>query len=629
MCGLVGYFNLDSSSVFDNKAISKMMILQKHRGPDDSGILGIHTPTNFYQNVSHKDTQVFDHEVNLVLGFNRLSILDLSSNGHQPMISYDRRAVIMMNGEIYNAFDFTDDLKLKGYKFKGKSDTEVALNLYLEYGIDGMLERLNGMFAIVIYDFCLKKLFLIRDRVGIKPLYVLMEENRVAFSSEIKSFKALPDFKFEIDTSCLDEFLLFRNLINDTLYKGITNCTPGTYIEISNDGQIKQVVYYSINQENSIPYAGDVKNRLSQILSRSVERQMISDVKLGCQLSGGVDSSLITYYANQTLESGQLETVSIVFDNPKYNEKQYIDKVASQLHLKSHQFRMDADTYFDIIDKVSWHFENPINHPNTIGIYLLSQEAKRYVTVLLSGEGADEILAGYSHFIHKGNLFNKGLVRKLLYIKSNELQTLSYLFNPRQRLIMQTSFGSINTANTLYQNFNFDRAIARRENIFKNQSGSKLLQHRKYEILTYLPDLLMRQDKMSMAHSIENRVPFLDNSMLELSMQIEDNNLIKKVGTKVQTKLILKEICADIYGNDFAYRNKMGFSIPLIEFMSSEKFQKRWATELLPGIQKRGLFNYKVLSKYMENLKNLKGAELDAIWLMTSFEIWAQQFIDS
>jgi asparagine synthase (glutamine-hydrolysing) len=321
MCGFTGYYNFDFKKETSNKAIREMLAIQKHRGPDDSGIVGIDTKSKSFESISISEDKNFTTEKDLVFGFNRLSILDLSPMGHQPMVSPDQQVVLMMNGEVYNAFDYKADLESKGHHFKSTSDTEIVLHLYLEYGMEHMILMLNGMFALAIYDFRLDTLFLARDRFGIKPLYLLKEKGRLAFASEMKSFKALPDFKFEADFEKMDEFLLFRNVINNTLFKNISNCLPGTYLSV-NAGVIKSHQYYDINTEGSQQISsGESKASLENALQKSVHSQMISDVKLGCQLSGGVDSSLVSYYAAKALNQGNLETISIVFKDPKFSEE--------------------------------------------------------------------------------------------------------------------------------------------------------------------------------------------------------------------------------------------------------------------------------------------------------------------
>ena len=627
MCGFAGYF-LKNNFESNSQTILNMLELQCHRGPDDSGIVGIHTTQKTLEELAVQRPNDFLSAPNLIFGFNRLSILDLSPAGHQPMIHHESKVALMMNGEVYNAFDFKFDLEAKGYVFKGHSDTEVVLNLYLEYGVEGMLKRLNGMFALAIYDRRENAFFLIRDRVGIKPLYVLQENDRISFSSEMKSFKALPDFRFELDDSKLSEFLLFRNAINHTLFKNIINIEPGTYWCIDSDGGVAIKVYYNLRNEGAKNPQFN-KTELETALRNSVKRQLISDVKLGCQLSGGVDSSLVTAFAAETLNEGALETVSIVFDEKNFSEKKYIDQVAERYKLKSHQFTLDATAYLDLIDEAIWHFEQPLNHPNTIGIKLLSREAKKHVTVLLSGEGADEALAGYSRFLpNKSSFWSVESLKKAIKNKLHILDFLNVWKKEENRYILQTAFGNFAGAYALYPNFSVSHAMESRKKVWNSISDTLPKRKRKYELLTYLPDLLMRQDKMSMAHTIENRVPFLDNEMLETALRISDEHLIQQRNSKWDVKFPLKEICASTFGEAFAFRDKMGFGIPLKAFFSSAPFQERWNKELLPGIQKRNIFNEQSLAQWMSHPQKMTAEQQDAVWLMMGFEIWAKQYLD-
>jgi len=631
MCGLTGYFYFDERREISSNPIKKMLALQKHRGPDDTGIVAINTRKNLIEEIQVEENQRLNFKADLMLGFNRLSILDLSRNGHQPMMSANNQVVLMINGEIYNAFDFREKLILKGYSFRSKTDTEIVLNLYLEYGFDRMVRMLNGMFAIVIYDAQLNKLYLARDRFGIKPLYILIEKGRMAFSSEIKSFKALPEFNFELNYEGLDEFLLFRNLINRTLFKKINNLTPGTYLEVGENRQINTVQYYDIKNETASTIdSSRVYSCLDLALKSSVKRQMISDVKLGVQLSGGVDSSLITFYASEVLKKGNVETISIVFNNPRFSEEKYINQVINYLNVKAHKYLLDADYYFTVMEKAIWYFEQPLNHPNSIGIYLLSQRAKKHVTVLLSGEGADEAFAGYERFVlEKENpFFNRLFLSRIKREKSLVIQFFKYYKDYDSRIIMASAFGSLFTVSKLKLDFSLENALEFRKKILNNLHHEDPHRYRRYELLTYLPDLLMRQDKMSMAHSIENRVPFLDNEMVHLALNLPEDLLVNTYKGKKEGKFVLKKFCAQKFDESFAFRNKMGFGIPLKEFMSSSKFNFRWNEQILPGIKKRGIFQTKYLNNWFENIQEASSVELEAIWLMSNFEMWAQQYID-
>ena len=629
MCGFTGYIYTQSQEETSTDTILEMLALQRHRGPDDSGILGIAGAEGKFEEMSVAAPKKFECAPKLIFGFNRLSILDLSPNGHQPMLHEATGVALMMNGEVYNAFDYKEELLAKGFTFKGSSDTEVVLYLYVAYGLDGMLSRLNGMFALSIYDGRSKELYLVRDRMGIKPLYVLKQDHRIAFASEMKSFKALPDFQFELEQSNLSEFLIYRNTINGTLFKNIVNITPGSYMTICMDGSIQQKVYYDLRREGPVHEGMNNRLVLEKALKNSVKRQMISDVKLGCQLSGGVDSSLVTASAAEEVTSGSLETVSIVFEEQKFSEKKYIDQVAEQFQLKSHQFTLDAKSYFELIEEATWHFEQPLNHPNTIGIKLLSREARKHVTVLLSGEGADESLAGYTRFLPTADTFwSIQNLKKIIKNKRFGCEYSQMLNNKRDRYLLHTAFGGLEIAASLYPGFSTDQAMSRRRVVWDSLKDTLGRKKRKYELLSYLPDLLMRQDKMSMAHSIENRVPFLDNEMISASLSLSDEDLVNARKGKWEGKVLLKDLCADIFSEDFAYRDKMGFGIPLKAFFESADFKIKWKEEYLPGMEKRGIFCVAPLKEWMGRPTAMTAEQLDAVWLMVGFEIWAKQYLD-
>jgi len=389
--------------------------------------------------------------------------------------------VFMLNGEIYNAFQYRAELEGAGFKFKSETDTEIALNLYLHYGLDGMLKRLNGMFAIAIYDNRSKNTILIRDRFGVKPLYVLNSDEVFAFSSEIKSFKALPNFEFQLDKTHFNEFLFFRNVINRTLYGNITNLGPGTYLVLNYKNQQSVVKYFDIAEMNvdSIEQTGNL-SALESVVKKAVQSQMLSDVKLGCQLSGGVDSSLVSYYASKHLNRGSLETISIIPQAKGFSEEEYIDIVKDQLRLKAHKYPLNADYYFHTLEKAIWHFEHPINHPNTIGIYLLSEQAKKHVTVLLSGEGADEIFGGYSRFVSFGTLSGriKMLASRAKKDKKNILGLMPYFLNQDVQMICASSFTSIGAIESIFPDFDFWEGMKWRIKKMNSISGSRLTRQR-------------------------------------------------------------------------------------------------------------------------------------------------------
>jgi asparagine synthase (glutamine-hydrolysing) len=627
MCGFAGCLIFDNNLEIDSQIISKMIDIQKHRGPDDACIAGLNFETSSYEIKAKFET--LTEPANLLFGFNRLSIQDLSLHGRQPMVSPDGNTLLMMNGEIYNASDFRSLLVSKGYVFKGHTDTEVALYLYCEFGIEKMLQMLNGMFAFAIADLRNKRVFIARDRFGIKPIYFFRSNSIFAFSSEIKSFLCIPNQRFELDEDKLDEFLLFRNLINQTLIKGISNLVPGTFLEVNQYGESAVKVFYSIDSEGKHRENSQNTLSLEEILKNSVNSQMISDVKLGSQLSGGVDSTLVSYYSSLLKNDSNLETVSVVFENQKFSEEAFIDLVTEKLNLKSHKFVLNSNEFTNSLNQATWHFEQPLNHPNTIGLYLLCKGAKEFMTVLLSGEGADEVFAGYSRFVNefKSPYLSKSFLSKLRNNKNNLIEFIRVYSDKNNQIILGNSFSSIQNSKRLYSRFNIDNAIKKRKEIINSLNDVGLNKQRKYEILTYLPDLLIRQDKMSMAHSIENRVPFLDNDLVSRAFSLKEDDLIRKINSTSEGKYILKKLCADQFGNSFAFRDKMGFGIPLRQFFGENKFKELWHDEIYPGIKKRGIFNHLEVKKDFEKLDRVKPDQLDAIWLMSSFEIWAKQYL--
>jgi asparagine synthase (glutamine-hydrolysing) len=635
MCGITGYINLDQRPIKDSSVVLKMLMAQKHRGPDDSGIRAFNLRSGSSVEVNSVGPVSLNEEFEGMLGFNRLSILDLSSNGHQPMASPDGRVLLTLNGEIYNAFEYKGMLEAWGYRFKSTTDTEIVLALYLRYGFEGMLTRLNGMFAIVVVDLAQKEIFITRDRFGIKPMYYITTVETFAFSSELKSFRYIPGFDFSLAEEQLDEYLLFRNNLSGTLLKGVHSLKPGHYLRFSCSDGITIKRFFDINDYSRI--CGNHSDldaygkRLEEWLSKSVKSQLMSDVKLGCQLSGGIDSSLVTWLANKNSDKGNFEAVSIVFNDKRFSEERYIDKVTESLDIPGHKFLLDADYFLNNIEKASWHLEAPINHPNTVAIYKLSQRAKEYVTVLLSGEGADEVFGGYARFYDIGYPYQS---RRMLHeIKKNLLSPLSLAeyFNHERRAVMATSFMTKGMAKSLRKEFLGESAISQRRELYKSLSGSLFDRQVKYEMLSFLPDLLIRQDKMSMAHSIENRVPFLDNEIVENSFTIPEKLLLlRKSPEGFNTeKYLLKKMAVAPFGKDFAFRDKMGFGIPVKEFFLNPGFLDYLKDKVLPGIGKRGLFDFGLVSRWISNIRSLKYYEVEALWVVVSFEIWAEIYLDN
>jgi len=612
-----------------------MLKSQKHRGPDDSGIRAFSLKSSTSFELPIVEPVAIEENFEGIIGFNRLSILDLSQNGHQPMCSSDGRIILTLNGEIYNAFDFKPELIADRFHFRSTTDTEVVLYLYIKYGFRGMVEKLNGMFSIVIIDLNEGNIYIARDRFGIKPMYYYLKDEVFAFSSELKSFYYLKGFNASLNAELLDEYLMYRNNINNTLIKDIYGLEPGHYLTYDHEKGLTKTKYFDINDYSRVTH--HVKSfeeelyKLKSILSKSVKSQLMSDVKLGCQLSGGVDSSIVTWLANEIKRDNLLESVSVVFDNPKFSESIYINQVVHSLGIVSHQFPLKADFYQQNLEHATWHFEGPINHPNTIGLYLLAQRAKEHVTVLLSGEGADEIFGGYGRindvmYPYSNRRFFYGLKKSW----SNPIAYLKQHADPVFRAISGNAFMTKTMAQMLKPDFNYECASTARREIYESYSGSTFDKQVKYEVNTYLPDLLLRQDKMSMAHSIENRVPFLDNNVVAHSFTLPVNYLFRKNAIKglFFEKYILKKLSALAFGDKFSFRNKMGFGIPLREFMNNPAFNAYLNEQIIPGIAKRGLLNSDSTTYWANNLHQIDHTALSSLWIAISLEIWIQKFID-
>lgn len=634
MCGIAGYINLNNRPVRDSGPILNMLRVQKHRGPDDSGIRAF--SLDFGQSVELRCDQAQSIETHFegILGFNRLSILDLSERGHQPMTSLDGRVLLAFNGEIYNAFTFKDELKKWGYVFKSTTDTEIILALYIKYGLEGMLERLNGMFAIVVVDLSKQEIIIARDRFGIKPMYYVNTGEVLAFSSELKSFRFIDNFKFSLAEDQIDEYIMFRNNLNGTLFKGVESLDPGHYLSFSHGKTTAKRRYFNIDGYSRSTKSSEgidfYHERLEQWLSKSVKDQLMSDVKLGCQLSGGIDSSLVTWLASENVRSGRLETVSIILNDKQLSEEKYMTMVTDHLKITSYKFLLDSDYFSDNLAKATWHFEAPLEHTSNVALFMLAQHAKKYVTVLLSGEGSDEIFGGYNRYSDIRYPFkSKKLLHEIKKSLRHPTDLIKYL-SDANRAVMATAYLSPWTAASLYPKFSETSATRKRLLLYKSLTGSIFDRQVKYELKTYLPDLLLCQDKMSMAHSIENRVPFVDNEVLDHSFTIPEEYLLpwKSPEGFNTEKYLLKKTIARALGNEFAFRKKKGFDMPVREFLLNKKSTEYIQDKLLPGIKSRQLFNYDLILELSANIGSIGRNQLEALWIVLAFEIWASIFLD-
>ncbi|MBD5550037.1 MAG: asparagine synthase (glutamine-hydrolyzing) [Lachnospiraceae bacterium] len=599
MCGIVGIIGKKQAQNFRIDEIRKMNTAIKHRGPDDNGIVGINS-------IHHMGVEITDEEIfqgKSVIAFSRLKIQDLSKNGHQPMMNDAHNVILVFNGEIYNFIELRKELQSKGYRFKGRADTEVILNLYLEFGIERTLSMLNGMFAIALYDLRNGKVYIARDRFGIKPLYFTNTQNYYLFASEIKCFLKFHEFESKLDEDILQEYILYRNVTDGALLDGVKQVLPGELIEISlSDNKVNKYKFFDINQynRNNNGEFEDCKRKLWQVLGNAVERQMISDVKVGCQLSGGIDSSLISYLAAK--EYGLSDTISIVVDDLRFSEEKYIDTVINVLNINSHKYLMNAEYYTQKFVDAVWHFEGIMLHASTVGLYQVAENAREKVTVLLSGEGSDEVFGGYKTFVD------------LIGCQTEQTENAIILGN-----------GAVDgeKAKNILPAFDEQYQLEKRKKIFGELQGSVFDKQIKYEMMTYLPELLVRQDKMAMAHSIENRVPMLDNEVVEYAFQIPEIFLMNY--KRKEGKDILKQMCVPIFGEEFAYRRKRGFGMPTNRYLFSDM---KFISKILRKMKQRDILNWKFIDEQSKNIELLRGLDAELFFKTICFEVWCELFLD-
>lgn len=626
MCGIAGIIGNTQVCTYEN--IYEMLELQKHRGPDDRGILGFRM-----ENGESTENVVNGGKFDGILGFNRLSIRDLTQNGHQPMQNEKKTVTLAFNGEIYNADLYREILKGKGYTFRGFSDTEVLLNMYQEYGLDETLEKINGMFAFVIIDTAKMQMYIVRDRVGIKPMYCFEWQSNFLFSSELKSFLGIPEMTFSLDEESMQEYLAFRNVRGRTLAKGAWQVNPGEIIIY--DLQEKKVTgkrkYYDLNRIERRCAPGNKKElremecQFEDIIKNAVKRQLISDVTVGCQLSGGVDSSLITTYAKDFLTESELHAISVIFKEKRFSEEQYMDQVCKKLEIQAHKCEMNKEVLLEKLENAIWHMDTVISHPNAVGIMQLTKEARQHVTVLLSGEGADELLGGYSVFVNAYKL-EQGLIPDVQCAGER-------ISDPKEYLIKGQGFLGRNLCERICSGFRADELLQSRMELLDSLKGTLLDKQIKFEMMNYLPEVLVRQDKMSMSNSIENRVPMLDNEVIDFAFSLPREVLIarkqiNKNTTRMEGKYILKEICARQYGDEFAYRSKCGFHIPFERYFQDKEFKQYFESTLIQRIKDRGFLDAKIVERLYRRLPILESYQAEMLWKAVNLEIWCQIFLD-
>ncbi len=619
MCGIVGFIGQGSEN-----DINIMTDSISYRGPDDRGVF-------FKQGVG--------------LGHRRLSILDLSPLGHQPMVSEDGNVVIIFNGEIYNFLELKNTF-LSKYNFKGSSDTEVILYLYLEFG-DKVFSMIQGMFSIAIYDFNNKKLLLARDRMGKKPLYWGLYDDTLLFASEPKALFGHKKFRKEIDLNSLNKYFQFEYIPTPrSIYKGLNKLEPGHLVVYQNNS-IKKIKFWDIKSQNININTKHAIERLDRLMSESVKKRMVADVSIGIFLSGGIDSSAIAYYATKNSKD-KIKTFSIGFNDKSFDELKYANIVSKYLNTEHHEKILSEKDSIDVIYNISNLLDEPLADSSIIPTYLLSKYAREHVTVALGGDGGDELFWGYDTFIaHKLSFIYDIVPDFIKNILINFIDKIPTSFSNISLDFKIKKFIHGYVGNPLYRHFTWLGAFDRNERnkLFRNNILNEIKgtnefedidnyiksfsENKGYDINSYLyqrtymmDDILVKVDRASMYNSLEVRTPFLDTDIVDFA-----NSLPIKLKCKgLNRKFILKKLLEGKIPREIIYRKKKGFGIPIAKWLRSDL--KPLIEELLNKdyINKQNIFNYDYIKILIDDHMNMTRDNRKYLWSLLVFQMWYKKF---
>lgn len=620
MCGIVGILNRDVEKPIDRAMLEKMTDMMSYRGPDERGVY-----------ISG----------NIGLGHRRLSIIDLAS-GQQPMVDTERARVICYNGEIYNYRSIRDSaLTRNSVKLHTSSDTEVLLQLA---DLDSLkwLESLNGMFAFAVWEEKAKRLLLARDRLGVKPLYYIDLGSTLIFASEIKPLLIFPSVQRQVNESKITEYLAFRSIAGDeTFFQGIKQLPPGHVMILEPDAYCSRIERFWWEGMNctASTYARTDKayeEQFMDIFSDAVNSRLVSDVPVGTFNSGGVDSSLVTAVV-RSFKADELHTFSVGFEESTHDESHYANIVSQKYNTNHHALVINQEDYSKELYKTVWHLEEPINHPHTVQILLLSKLAREFVTVVLTGEGADEVFGGYPRYkavkvceIMKvmPAFASKGLANVLRHVGGRRIAKLarSLSKDKAEQAIINAMFVLSDDVQKVTSNvIDFQKRI----NIYKNcliGIGDSINNLLYYDQRTYLPSLLSRLDKTSMAASIEARVPFLDYRLVEWSYKLGSSLKIRRF----VSKWIVKKAAERWLPDEIIYRKKFGFDVPVGEWLKNKKALGAHLDLLRDTtFRKRGYFDYKAVLSLIDQHIRGDWDHTEILWGLLGFEIWCRLFIDS
>ena len=629
MCGICGIFHSEPDQLVDRDLLVAMNQQIVHRGPDDDGFLV---------------------EKNVGLAMRRLSIIDIQT-GHQPISNEDESVWIVFNGEIYNHQDLRKDLQARGHRYRTKSDTETIVHLYEEYGRD-CVHHLRGMFAFAIWDRSEKRLFLARDRLGIKPLYYRYDGHTLLFGSEIKTILAYPGVKPEFNGGTLAEYLAFGCISGaETMYAGIQKLLPGHILVGDAHAQPTTLSYWDLDvkaDDGSQP-RGHYVRRYREQLEECVSSHLMSDVPLGVFLSGGLDSSAIAALSTK-IRKEPIETFSVGYGEETYSELPYARTIAEHLKSRHHEVHLSREEFFQSLPRLIWHEDEPIVWPSSVALYFVARLARERVTVVLTGEGSDETLGGYTRY--PWTLLNsrmdiayrkltpasfRGMLRTAINacpIPAASRRKLEHTFLMRDGASwpgfyfdnFYSAFSAAEQADLLTPEAMHMAGDAYAGSMsYWNRSSGDLLHRLLYsDIKTYLVELLMKQDQMSMAASVESRVPFLDHRLVEFTATIP----AKYMTQGMAGKFILKAAVEDLLPKAIVHRQKMGFPTPWAYWLAGT-FQDSLLRLLMePRTFERGLFRAEAVRRLFAEHMSGHRDHGNRIWRLLNLELWFRVCIE-
>ena len=626
MCGITGYITTqpgsDPASVLERMADSI-----RHRGPDDFG---------YYR----------DPYANL--GFRRLAIIDVAG-GHQPMSNEDGTLWLIFNGEIFNHAAIRPALEAAGHRYANRSDSETIIHAYEQFGAD-CVRHFRGMFAFAIWDTHARRLFLARDRLGKKPLYYYWDGRLFAFASEMKALFEHPAISPQLEESLLPEYLGFGYTSDErTLFRGIRKLMPGHHLtlDVSGAAPVLEVCqYWEI--PHAAPESRDDASWISECrerLEETVRMRLMSDVPLGMFLSGGVDSSAIAAIIKRNFD-GPVKTFAVGYREAEFSELSFARTVADAIGTDHHEVVVSMDDFFGALPRLIWHEDEPIAWPSSVSLYFVSKLAREHVTVVLTGEGSDEMFGGYARYRHYA--MNERWARRYGVVPSGlraairrQVATTSLISGVVRRKLQHTFVGRAEDLESLYlDNFFSAFPLAEQQALFHGlPAASPYANFRRYwdarpelsplarllftDQKAYLVELLMKQDQMSMATSIESRVPFLDHEFVEFSTRVPDRMKLRNG----EGKYIVKKAIEGLVPQDIIYRKKMGFPTPIRRWLMDPR--SRYLFDILRA--KDGLVAPYIDAGALERLlaRHVSGQEdaTDRIWRLLNFQIWGDLWI--